>query len=124
MIPHPSPISALNDPFPPLMSGADDPAPGLSPCEVDGIAAWLASHAQPDLWCALPHVDTDGQTTVMVMAPDDNPAVPTFVIHREGALLRLDVVQADTYTRFGAYGALAPLLGALASAVLAARPGR
>ena len=59
----------------------------------------------------------------MVMAADDDPAVPTFVVHREDVLLRLDVVQADTYTRRGAYGALTPLLGALAAAMRTPPPG-
>lgn len=114
---HSHPISARHDLPAPLMPGVADPVPGLYACEVDGIAAWLAGQVQPGLWCALPHVDPEGQTSVMIMAPDDNPAVPTFVVHREDALLRLDVVQADTYTRLGAYGALTPLLGALATAM-------
>ena len=114
---HLPPISACHDIPVVLMPGVADPAPpGLSACEVDGSAAWLAGQVQPDLWCALPHVDPEGQTSVMIMAPDD-PAVPTFVVHREDVLLRLDVVQADTYTRLGAYGALTPLLGALAAAM-------
>ena len=114
---HSHPISTCHDLSALLMPGVADPEPGLSACEVDGIAAWLAGQVQPALWCALPHVDPEGQTSVMVMAPDDNPAVPTFVVHREDALLRLDVVHADTYTRLGAYGALTPLLDALAAAM-------
>ena len=114
---HPHPISALHDVPAVLMPGVADPAPGLSACEVDGITAWLARQVQRDPWCALPHVDPEGQTSVMVTAADDDLALPTFVVHREGALLRLDVVQADTYTRLGAYGALTPLLGALATAM-------
>ncbi len=121
---HSHPISACHDLPALLMPGVADPAPGLSSGEVDGITVWLAGQVQSDLWCALPHVDPDGQTSVMIMAPDDNPDVPTFVVHREDALLRLDVVQADTYTRLGAYGALTPLLGALTAAMLAARTGR
>lgn len=118
---HSHPISTCHD-LPALLTpGVADPEPGLSSREVDGITAWLAGQVQPDLWCALPHVDPEGQTSVLVTAPDDNPDVPTFVVHREDALLRLDVVQADTYTRLGAYGALTPLLGALTTAMLAAR---
>ena len=117
------PISTRHDLSALLMPSMTDPAPGLHACEVDGIADWLAGQGQPGLWCALPHVDPEGQTSVMIMAPDDNPAVPTFVVHREDVLLRLDVVHADTYTRLGAYGALTPLLDALAAAMRTPPPG-
>jgi len=50
---------------------------------------------------------------VSSLPPPDEDAAPTWIIHREGALLRLDVCRGDTYTRLGAYAALAPLLASL-----------
>ncbi len=50
----------------------------------------------------------------------DGDAAPTWIVHRESALLRLDVCRGDTYTRLGAYAALAPLLAGLHAAMKAA----
>lgn len=54
------------------------------------------------------------------LPPPDEDAAPTWIIHREGALLRLDVCRGDTYTRLGAYAALALLLASLHLAMEAA----
>jgi hypothetical protein len=54
------------------------------------------------------------------LPPPDEDAAPTWIIHREGALLRLDVCRGDTYTRLGAYAALVPLLASLHLAMEAA----
>ena len=97
-----------------------DHGPGLTAEEMDGIAAALDAR-----WNLARHHDLDGAAMAMVMptgpahqAPTD--PVPTWVIHREGTLLRLDVCRADTYTRLGAYPALAPLLASLRDALEAA----
>lgn len=113
---------------------------GLTDAELAGIAAAL-----DPCWCMVPHHDLGGEAMAMVMAaspaqpmndsaqpsgspahrvsdlpPPDEDAAPTWIIHREGALLRLDVCRGDTYTRLGAYAALAPLLASLHLAMEAA----
>ena len=93
---------------------------GLTVAELDAVAAALGQG-----WCMARHRDLDGEAMAMVMAASPaDPSVahlqPTWVIHREGALLRLDVCYADTYTRHGAYPALAPLLAGLHAAIEAA----
>lgn len=52
--------------------------------------------------------------------PRGHQSAPTWIVHREGALLRLDVCDGETYTRLGAYSALAPLLASLRTATEAA----
>lgn len=113
---------------------------GLTDAELAVIAAAL-----DPCWCMVPHHDLGGEAMAMVMAaslaqpmndpaepsgspahrvgslpPPDEDAAPTWIIHREGALLRLDVCRGDTYTRLGAYAALAPLLASLHLAMEAA----
>ena len=113
---------------------------GLTDAELAGIAAAL-----DPCWCMVPHHDLGGEAMAMVMAaspaqpmndsaqpsdgpahrvsdlpPPDEDAAPTWIIHREGALLRLDVCRGDTYTRLGAYAALVPLLASLHLAMEAA----
>ena len=80
-------------------------AGGLTQAEMGEIA-----HAIGPCWCMMPHQDVDGEYTAMVMPADDDPALPTWVVHREGTLLRLDVCRDDSYSRIGAYAALPPLL--------------
>ena len=87
----------------------------LTQDELDGIAACLGPR-----WCMMPHHDPDGGLMAMVMARDDDPALPTWVVHREGALLRLDLSDGDSYVRQGAYPTLPPLLTSLRAALAAA----
>ena len=96
-----------------------DPQLGLTQVELDGIAAALEPR-----WCMVPHQDLDGETMAIVMEaspaqPSKGPGAepPTWIIHREGALLRLDVSDGETYTRLGAYPTLAPLLASLRAAM-------
>ena len=99
---------------------------GLTRAELDGIAAVLGPR-----WCMVLHQDLGGEAMAIVMdadaaQPAPAPAqhahrpghlcAPTWIVHREGALLRLDVCDGDTYTRIGAYPALAPLLASLRAA--------
>lgn len=95
-----------------------DPAPdgnSLTQDQLDGIAACLGPR-----WCMMPHGDPAGGLMAMVMAANDDPALPTWVVHREGALLRLDLCQGDSYVRQGAYPALPQLLASLRAALAAA----
>ena len=78
--------------------------------EVAAVSAAIAGNPR---WCAIPHADVGGEVMAMVMPTDDDPALPTWIVHREGALLRLDVCRWETYTGLGAYPALAPLLASL-----------
>jgi len=90
-----SPAQPMNDPAQPM----NDPAqPMNDPAQPSGSPAHRVS--------GLP--------------PPDEDAAPTWIIHREGALLRLDVCRGDTYTRLGAYAALVPLLASLHLAMEAA----
>ncbi len=86
----------------------------LTQHELDGIAACLGPR-----WCMIPHQDPAGGLMAMVMATNDDPALPTWVIHREGALLRLDLSEEDSYVRQGAYPALPQLLASLRVALAA-----
>lgn len=92
-----------------------DPA-SLQPAEVAAVAAAVAGNPR---WCVIPHADVGGDVMAMVMPAGDNPAVPTWIVHREGVLLRLDVCRWETYTRLGAYPAIAPLLTSLHAAIWA-----
>ena len=83
--------------------------------ELDGIAACLGPS-----WCMMPHQDPAGGMMAMVMAANNDPALPTWVVHREGALLRLDLCEDDSYVRQGAYPALPQLLVSLRAALAAA----
>ncbi|HEY0203807.1 MAG TPA: hypothetical protein VGC15_06650 [Acetobacteraceae bacterium] len=87
----------------------------LTQDELDGIAACLGPR-----WCMMPHQDPAGGMMAMVMAGDDDPALPTWVVHREGALLRLDLCEGDSYVRQGACPALPQLLASLRAALAAA----
>ncbi len=87
----------------------------LTQDEVDSIAACLGPR-----WCMMPHQDPVGGLMAMVTASDGDPALPTWVVHREGALLRLDLCEGDNYVRQGAYPALPPLLASLRVALAAA----
>jgi len=78
---------------------------GLMQLEIEGIAGVLGP-----AWSMVPHQDLDGQHLAMIMPADDDRALPTWVVHREGELLRLDVCRDDTYSHVGAYAALPPLL--------------
>lgn len=120
-----------------FLAGLMDLHAGLTRAELDGIAAALGTR-----WCMVLHQDLGGEAMAMVMeatpaqpmqstaqpmpsaarAEDGpaqptrslgRPACPTWIVHREGTLLRLDVCDGDTYTRLGAYPALAPLLASL-----------
>jgi len=71
----------------------------------------VASPAQPIKSPAQP-ADSPAHR-VNDLPPLDEDAAPTWIVHREGALLRLDACRGDTYTRLGAYAALAPLLASL-----------
>ena len=102
----------------PLTQSLLEPMPDLNSLtrdELDGIAACLGPR-----WCMMPHQDPAGGMMAMVMARDDDPALPTWVVHREGALLRLDLCEGDAYVRQGAYPALPPLLASLRAALAAA----
>lgn len=95
-----------------------EPAPdgnSLTQDELDGIAACLGPR-----WCMMPHQDPAGGLMAMVMAANDDPALPAWVVHREGALLRLDLCEGDSYVRQGAYPALPQLLASLRAALAAA----
>jgi hypothetical protein len=83
--------------------------------ELGTIAACLGPR-----WCMMPHGDPAGGVMAMVMARNDDPALPTWVVHREGALLRLDLSVGDSYVRQGAYPALPQLLASLHAALAAA----
>jgi len=127
-----------------FLAGLMDLHAGLTRTELDGIAAALGPR-----WCMVPHQDLGGEAMAMVMEttpaqpmpslaqppylpaqPPHGPAqptnprghqsAPTWIVHREGALLRLDVCDGETYTRLGAYSALAPLLASLRTATEAA----
>ena len=87
----------------------------LTQDELDDIAACLGPR-----WCIMPHQDPTGGMMAMVMAANDDPALPTWIIHREGALLRLDLTERDSYVRQGAYPALPQLLASLRTALEAA----
>jgi len=87
----------------------------LTQDELNGIAACLGPR-----WCMMPHHDPAGGLMAMVMARDDEPMLPAWVVHREGALLRLDLCDGDSYVRQGAYPALPPLLASLRTALAAA----
>ena len=91
------------------------PDGSLTQDELDGIAACLGPR-----WCMMPHQDPAGGLMAMVMAADDDPALPTWVVHCEGALLRLDLCDEDSYVRQGAYPALPQLLASLRAALAAA----
>lgn len=113
---HVAPMADERDPHRPR---CPIPAPvpaGLSGAEAAAVEAGL--DASPGAWCAVRHEDEAGEVSVLVVARDAaDDAAPTHVVHREGALLRLDVCRGDAYTRLGAYAALAPLLRALAAAL-------
>ena len=87
----------------------------LTDAELDGIAAVLGSR-----WCMARHQDPGGEVMAVIMAADDDPALPTWVVHRDGALLHLDLCLGDSYVRHGAYAALPPLLASLHAALAAA----
>ncbi len=89
----------------------------LTQDELDAIAACLGPR-----WCMVTHQDPVGGLMAIVMAKDDDPALPTWVVHREGALLRLDLSEGDSYVRQGAYPALPQLLASLRAALAAAAP--
>lgn len=103
-----------------LVPGAVRPSDGLSAQDLAEIEAGL--HALPDGWGALPCEGCDGDLSVLVVPESEDPSAPTYVLHREGALVRLDVVRDDAYARVGAYAAVAPLLRALAGILSGARP--
>lgn len=93
---------------------------GLSGAEAAAVEASL--DASSGAWCAVRHEDEAGEVSVLVVARDAaDDAAPTHVVHRDGALLRLDVCRGDAYARLGAYGAVAPLARALAAALAGAR---
>ena len=95
-----------------------EPAPhgnSLTQDELDAITACLGPR-----WCMMPHQDPAGGLMAMVMAANDDPALPTWIVHREGALLRLDLCDEDSYVRQGAYPALPQLLASLRAALAAA----
>lgn len=93
-------------------------AAGLTAQELDLIAAALGPQ-----WCLARHQDLDGEAMAVIMAADSGPEAPSWVIHREGRLLRLDVCRDDAYARHGAYPALAPLLASLRAALADALTG-
>lgn len=89
---------------------------GLSGAETAAVEASLG--ASSGAWCAVRHEDEASEVSVLVVARDAaDDAAPTHVVHRDGALLRLDVCRGDAYARLGAYAAMAPLLRALAAAL-------
>lgn len=104
-----------------LVPGPVRRSEGLSAHDLAEIEAGL--HHLPAGWDAVPCEGCDGDLTVLLMAEDD-PAAATYVVHREGALVRLDVVQDDAYARVGAYAAVVPLLRSLAGVLSDARPAR
>lgn len=94
--------------------------PGLSGAETAAVETGLG--ALPGAWCMVRHVDEVGEISMVVTARDvADDVAPTYVVHREGALLRLDVCRGDAYARLGAYGGVAPLMRALAAALAGAR---
>ena len=98
-----------------LLPGPIRPSEGLSTHDLAQLEAGL--HALPGEWDAVPCEGCDGDLSVLLMAEDD-PAAPTYVVHREGALVRLDVVHDDdAHARLGAYAAIAPLLRSLTGAL-------
>lgn len=95
---------------------------GLSGAETAAVEASL--DASPGAWCAVRHGDEAGEISVVAVARDAaDDAAPTHVVHRDGALPRLDVCRGDAYSRLVAYGAMAPLTRALAAALAGARAG-
>ncbi len=91
---------------------------GLTRAELDAVAA-----AAGPGWRVVTHKDLDGAAMAMVMpavAASSDALQPTWVVHREGDLLRLDFCDDAAYTRLGAYPALAPLLAGLHEAMAAA----
>ena len=116
------PVTSRHDPS---RSWYSAPVPrGLSGAEATAVEAGL--DAVPGAWCALRHEDEAGEVSVVLVPEGDAAAdaAPTSVVHREGALLRLDVCRGDTYARLGAYAAVAPLMRALAAALAGAPAGR
>lgn len=103
-----------------LMPGPVRPSDGLSARDLAEIEA--GSHALPDGWDAVPCEGCDGDLSVLVVPERDDPSAATYVVHREGALIRLDVVRDDAYSRVGAFAAVAPLLRSLAGALRGERP--
>ena len=97
--PMPSPAQPMPSPAQPMPSPAQ-PMPSL---------------AQPPYLPAQPPHGPAQPTN-----PRGHQSAPTWIVHREGALLRLDVCDGETYTRLGAYSALAPLLASLRTATEAA----
>ena len=102
-----------------LVPGPTRPSEGLSACDLAQLEAGL--HHLPAGWDAVPCEGCEGDLSVLLMAEDD-PAAPTYIVHREGALVRLDVLRDDAYARVGAYAAVAPLLRSLAGVLSGARP--
>lgn len=102
-----------------LMPGPTRSSEGLSARDLAEVEAGL--HQLPAGWDAVPCEGCEGDLSVLLMAEDD-PAAPTYVVHREGALIRLDVVRDDAYDRVGAYAAIAPLLRSLAGVLSGVRP--
>ena len=115
-----APMANERDPYRPWRSIPAPVPAGLSGAEAAAVEAGL--DASPGAWCAVRHEDEAGEVSVLVMAQDAaDDAAPTYVVHREGTLLRLDVCRGDAYTRLGAYGAVAPLTRALTAALAGAR---
>ena len=94
-------------------------AAGLTCAELDAVSAAVGLG-----WCMVAHQDLDGAAMAMVMpAAPARPDVPqpTWIVHREGSLLRLDFCDDAAYTRRSAYSALAPLLAGLTAALASAK---
>lgn len=110
-------------------------AAALDPCwcmvphhDLGGEAMAMVMAASPAQPTSDPAQPMNGQAQpsgnpahrIIGLPPPDEDTAPTWIIHREGALLRLDACRGDTYTRLGAYAALAPLLASLHLAMEAA----
>lgn len=104
-----STTSTSPGPQPSAMLLGDVASPsGLTASDLDCIAGAL-----DPCWHMARHRDLAGEALAVILPSGNDPSLPSWIVFREGALLRLDVCRDDEYERHGAYPALQSLLASL-----------
>ncbi len=86
-------------------------------------AAWLGAALAPH-WVVERITDPDGEVSLVVLAADDDPALPTFLLHERDRTPHVAVIANDTWQSDRPFDLWSAALDAIVSLATTARTER
>lgn len=87
------------------------------------VAAYLRS-ALPTAWQVEEHIDPAGELSLVVLATDDDPALPTFLLHDRALVPHVATIADDVWEADRAFALWPEAAEAIVAMTLAISPGR